>query len=138
MESIYESIVLYYLTHEGKAFVSPQFSIKAPTGKEWSTPDFLVLDFARREVQVVEVSVAANVDGLVHKVEQRDKQWINFLHKHLADLGQGFEKWPIVVRVFVRGDSVGRFNALNTSETPVRAEAIEDMLLRWKWPWGRS
>jgi hypothetical protein len=138
LEYLYESIVLHYLTHEGRAFVSPQFSVKGKSGRVWSTPDFVLLDFDKREVQIVEVSVDANPRKLLKKVAQRENQWIVPLKQQFATISKEFDEWPIIVRIFVRGGHVQRFKSLSTSEFPVRAEKIEDVLLRWSWPWGRK
>jgi hypothetical protein len=136
METIYESIVLHYLTHEGLSFVCPQFPIKGPNGCPWSAPDFVALNFKKKQIEGVEVSVASNVKKLFTKVANREAQWTGHLQSHLARLGQGFEVWPIVVKVFVRKDFVREFEALTNKQLPVEAEAIEDVVLRWKWPWG--
>lgn len=64
-EANFESLVMSYLASQG-LFLSPQFSIK-DGDEEWSCPDFVALDFRKREIQVVEVTTSYNVKGLIQK-----------------------------------------------------------------------
>ena len=66
MESLYEGIVLGYLTRGGNRFCCPQYGIKTESGKDdWRCPDFVVLDFEDKQVIVAEVTTAWNIKPMV-------------------------------------------------------------------------
>ncbi|MCX7108833.1 MAG: hypothetical protein NTX45_01650 [Proteobacteria bacterium] len=50
----FESLVLHYLAAKG-FFLSPQFSIYAQNGTVWRCPDFVGLDFANKQVNIIEL-----------------------------------------------------------------------------------
>jgi hypothetical protein len=50
---LFEQLVLGYLAKNPYVFVSPQYSIKADNGSEWSCPDLVALDFKTQTVYVV-------------------------------------------------------------------------------------
>lgn len=129
-----EPIVMHYLTASERLFVSPQFVVRGPDGKEWSCPDFVALDFARRQVQIVEVTTASDISGLVEKVRLRQTQWIQFLKPDLVQRGAIDDSWEFLVRVFVRGDNVPVFTRKLGQADDVRVQAIEDVAFSWKWP----
>jgi len=68
----FEAVVMHYLAAQG-LFLSPQFIIRDGAG-EWSCPDFVALDFSRHQVQVVEVTTAYDVSGLIKKIQDKEKQ----------------------------------------------------------------
>jgi hypothetical protein len=132
----FESVVMYYLAAEG-LFLSPQFSVKDSSGGEWSCPDFVALDFSKREVQVVEVTTAATVSGIVEKLEKREDQWFRHLRPQLARRGVVDESWKYLVRVFVRESNVEMIRQKLSDAEDVVVEPIEKIAFSWKWPWGK-
>lgn len=130
-----EPIIMHYLTASERLFVSPQFVIRGPDGKEWSCPDFVALDFAGHQVQIVEVTTASDISGLVEKVRLRQTQWIQFLKPELVQRGAIDDSWEFAVRVFVRGDNVPIFTRKLGQADDVRVQAIEEVAFSWKWPW---
>src|SRR6267378_8267528 len=73
MEYLYEAIVGAFLSRNHR-FVCPQFSIKADSGGEWRSLDFVVLDLEGKRVILVEVTVAEDLADFVGKaVELHDK-----------------------------------------------------------------
>jgi hypothetical protein len=129
-----EPLVLQYLASQG-LFVSPQYSIRGPDGKEWSCPDFVALDFIDREVQVVEVSSSWDLTGLLRKVTDRQNQWFSHLipQLHRRHVIEG--DWYKLVRLFIRKDRVEVVKAEFLGADEIRVEAIEDIVIPWKWPW---
>jgi Holliday junction resolvase-like predicted endonuclease len=102
---IYEEAVLNYITSSNNRFVNPQFNI------EWdeinkiggSLPDFVVLDFEKKTIYIVEVTKAYDIKNLLLKVEQRRERWIEPIKKSLNDF---FENWEFHVTLFLRDERV--------------------------------
>ena len=102
---IYEEAVLNYITSNSNRFINPQFNI------EWnkenrtggSLPDFVVLDFSKQTVYIVEVTKAYDIKNLLLKVEQRQKRWIEPIRKLLDDF---FMSWEFHVTLFLRDERV--------------------------------
>lgn len=130
-----EPIVMHYLTASQGLFVSPQFVIRGPDGKEWSCPDFVALDFQKRQVQIVEVTTASDVSGLIEKVRKRDVQWVQYLRPDLIRRGAIDDSWKFAVRVFVRADNVDVFARKLGDASDVSIQAIDEIMCAWKWPW---
>jgi hypothetical protein len=133
MEVLYEILVMNYLTRGGDTFICPQFVVMAESGSPWSAPDFVALDFRKKEVQVVEVSVASNPKTLLGKVKDRNRQWLDNVRRQVPKLSKEFEAWQYVVRLFVRKDARERFEALVKEDPSVKVETIEDIAYPWKW-----
>lgn len=131
----FEAIVMYYLAAEG-LFLSPQFSIRNGAG-EWSCPDFVALDFPKHQVQVVEVTSAHDVSGLVKKIKDRDKQWFQRLRPQLVQRGAIDDSWRFILRAFVRKDRVEVVQSKFRDAQDVIIESIEDIAFPWKWPWDQ-
>lgn len=131
----FEALVMHYLTAQG-IFLAPQFSV-ADGGCEWSCPDFVALDFRAQEVQVVEVTTARNVCGLIKKIQNREAQWFTRLIPQLIALGIPISGWNNIVRVFVRKDRYESIKAKFSGAQDVRIETLEDIAFSWKWPWDQ-
>ncbi|RPI99391.1 MAG: hypothetical protein EHM36_16065 [Deltaproteobacteria bacterium] len=129
----FENIVMYYLAAQG-LFLSPKFPIK-DGGGEWSCPDFVALDFNNHQVQVIEVTTAYDVSGLIAKIQDRNKQWFERLQIQLLKRGVIDTSWKFIVRVFVRKDREDTIRAKFQYEDDVSIEIIEKIAFSWKWPW---
>src|SRR6266436_617254 len=134
MDYVYEIAVMHYLTRLGDAFVCPQFPTKDDKGGIWSTPDFVLLDFSKREIAIIEVSSASDVSNLRARVVDHDNRWVAKLKNQLSYLKCGIVDWPMVVKVFVRGLNKTKFENLKLG-IPVFPEALEDVMCNWKWEW---
>jgi len=130
----FEPVVMHYLAAQG-LFLSPQFSIPNATVREWSCPDFVALDFIKKQAQVVEVTIADNVRNLVAKIQNRENQWFQPLKSHLLERKVIDPRWCFVVRAFVRGDRFDYVHARFKDDKDVIIERIEDVTFSWKWPW---
>ena len=138
METIYESIVMHYLTHRGDTFICPQFPLKDEKGGSWSAPDFVALKFRKtqgekNEIQIVEISTAHDLSKLLERVRNREDKWFVRLRPHLANLGFDLNDWNLVVKVFVREERIGVFEKVVAQD--VEVHPIESVLRMWKWPW---
>jgi hypothetical protein len=131
----FEALVMHYLTAQG-LFLAPQFSVSDHVG-EWSCPDFVALDFRQHEIQVVEVTTAYDISGLIKKIYHRDTQWFGRLTPQLISLGVPVSGWKNIVRAFVRKDRYEHMAAKLSSNPDVRIEALEDIAFSWKWPWDQ-
>ena len=131
----FEALVMQYLASQG-LFLSPQFSVTGTDGKEWSCPDFVALDFAKRQVQIVEVTTAWDVSNLVKKVGNRDTQWFSLIRAQLLRRKIIDESWSLVVRVFVRKDRSSELTRHFGDARDVSVECLEDIAFSWKWPWN--
>ena len=129
----FEPIIMQYLASQG-LFLSPQFSIRVDN-REWSCPDFVAIDFLNSEVQVVEVSTAYDINGLVGKIRERESQWFEKLRAQLPTLGVPEKEWKYVVHVFIRSDRKEYIAKEFSGQTDVRITAIEEVAFRWTWPW---
>jgi hypothetical protein len=130
METLAEQLIATYLTRGGKVFVCPSYSIK----NDWSCPDFVALDFDKHEIIVVEVTTAYDIDALLAKVEDRDKQWFAPLRAQL-NADHIAESWDTRFLGFVRRDRLDK--ALRTvSAHDVKFVAIEDTTFSWDY-WKR-
>lgn len=61
METLAEQVIGAYLVQGGKVFISPGYNID--DGR--TCPDFVALDFDKREVVVVEVTTAYKLNSLI-------------------------------------------------------------------------
>lgn len=113
---LYENLVMWYLTRNKYIFISPQYSILGDTGKEWSCPDFVALNFKDKEVSIVEVSTAFYPDSLAKKVKDRNSQWIEKLKAQLKGYRVIDDNWKFKVEVFIRKDAKDKFiNAIGNA-----------------------
>jgi hypothetical protein len=134
---LYEEHVLQYLTmSRPEVFVSPQYEI----GKNWSCPDFVALDFGRKVVSVVEVSVDANAGQLRQKIEAREKQWFSRLRAHLLQAGVTGNNWQYHLEVFVRDNVHKKFEKKFRGQPDITIHSLEkeDIPFSWNWKWPRT
>jgi hypothetical protein len=80
---ISEDAIVSYLTIDGQVFIAPQFEIQGETDDGRSCPDFVVLDFRRREILIVEVTDAANWQPLASRIADRTRRWFNPARRRL-------------------------------------------------------
>ena len=102
---IYEEAVLNYITSNNNRFINPQFNIEWNEENQTggSLPDFVVLDFAKKTIYIVEVTKAYDIKNLLSKVEERQKRWIKPIRKSLDDF---FKNWKFHVTLFLRDERV--------------------------------
>lgn len=125
----FEEAVMYCLVANGETFVAPQFDIE----DGWSRPDFIAIRPSRKKVYVVEVTVSGNPDGLVEKVNAREKHWMNPLRKCLEQRGIADSSWLYGVLVFVRRDQCGWVKGRIKDATNVTVLCLEEAIASWEW-----
>lgn len=137
MSELLEAMVGQYLSCNGKAFVCPQFEVawNGDRNLGGSSPDFVVLDFANRDLVIVEVTGSASVANLLGKVGERRTRWYLPIRDKLAGEGAltcdpaGFT--PRFLG-FVRRDCVASAQARFT-DADVHFEALEDVAFGWAY-----
>ena len=88
MEALAEQVIATYLTRGGKVFIVPQYGTPAPGSEgDWSCPDFVALDFGKREVVVVEITSGADLGSITTKAKDRERQWFARLRQKLENDG---------------------------------------------------
>lgn len=103
---LYEEAVIWYVTASRTRFVSPQFSLPWEQTAGGTCPDFVVIDYEKQKIYVIEVSSGAEIDGLFERLAERENRWLNPLRKHFSDLSGHFNDWKFHVTVFVRSEVV--------------------------------
>ena len=141
MESIYEGIVLGYLTRCGNRFCCPQYGIKTESGKEdWRCPNFVVLDFETKQVILAEVTTAWNIKSMGDKAIQLHDQGIAKLQQQLTgkvvSACPDLSSWPVKIQLFVREDRKDELaKALEgrVDKRDFEIITLEEAFRRWKW-----
>jgi hypothetical protein len=133
MEALAEQVIATYLTRGGKVFVVPQYSIPDPGSKgDWSCPDFVALDFEKREVVVVEVASGADLGPITTKAKDRERQWFTPLRQKLKDDGV-VDGWEIRFLGFVRQHNLDKARAALTGHDRVAFASIESATFSWDY-----
>jgi hypothetical protein len=133
MEALAEQVVATYLTRGGKVFIIPQYAIPDPgSAGDWSCPDFVALDFERREVVVVEVATGAGLSSIIQKAKDREKQWFAPLRLKLESDGV-VSGWDIRFLGFVRKDNLEKAQAALAGHDRVTFAAIESATFSWDY-----
>jgi hypothetical protein len=133
MEALAEQVIATYLTRGGKVFIIPQYGIPAPGSKgDWSCPDFVALDFEKREVVVVEVATGADLGPITTKAKDREKQWFAPLRQKLETDGV-VSGWEIRFLGFVRQQNLEKARAALAGHDRVAFAAIESATFSWNY-----
>ena len=145
--NLYEQLVEVYLTVIERRAVIPQFRVMLDTeGKSWvegkrvgwsAFPDFLAVDFARKEIQIVEVTSSA--DGakpkeLVHKMLGNRQTIEDYTRTFVGN------DFPIAWRFFVRHSLANNLEAeLRTNQIEASVTTLEDVFdaLKRKMPYTK-
>jgi hypothetical protein len=127
MEALAEQVIGAFLVQGGKVFVSSGYSID----NDRTCPDFVALDFGKREVVVVEVTTAYEIGSLIERVRNREQQWFIPLRKQL-DADRICEGWDVRFLGFVRRDRVEKAKSAFAGVPKVAFTAIEDSAFSWE------
>ena len=137
---LYEDMVSEYLTANGLAFVCPQFRAdRTPFGEaSVAEPDFVVIDFEKKDVAVVEVSAAYNLDVLFQKIRNRHQRWYEPIHHKLLSTNTIRPDWPEVrAIIFIRREWVANGgNGWAEDQIPdddVTFVGLEDVAFGYSW-----
>lgn len=131
----FEEAVLAYISAVGGRFVSSQFSIEYENGIGGSCPDFVVLDFTRETVYVVEVTSASNPSGILSRIAEKDSRWLTPLRQRLPQAHAPLSDWRYRVTVFVRGEILDALRGKVADSTDVSILSLDDVVFPWRWQW---
>ena len=133
MEVLAEQVIATYLTRGGKVFIVPQYGIPAPgSTSDWSCPDFVALDFERKEIVVVEVATGSGIGPITADAKNREQQWFGPLREKLASDGV-VEGWPIRFLGFVRKANLEKARKALSGHDGVAFAAIESATFSWDY-----
>ena len=131
-----ESNVATYLTLDGKVFIAPQFAIAYDEKEQngGACPDFVALDLPKKEVIIVEVSEAANINSLTEKIRQREIRWYapvikTLIQNHVID--ESWEK-PRFLGI-VRKSIVNKARDVFSGDSDVAFIAVEHIAFPWEY-----
>jgi hypothetical protein len=127
MEALAEQVIQAFLVQDGKVFVSPGYNLDH--GR--ACPDFVALDFGKKEVVIVEVTTAYKLDSLFDKIKNREDQWFKPLRGQLD--ADGIAKgWEIRFLGFVRQDRLEEANKRFVGDQKVSFAPIERCAFSWE------
>jgi hypothetical protein len=129
---LFEEIVMWHLTRSGRVFLCPQYSV----GGGWACPDFVALNYAKKTVQVVEVSAANWPGGLLRRVLDRENQWFAKLRTELQEKGIIDGSWKTFeVVLYLRRSAAQKFRDRIAGAEGVVIHIFEDIGFPWEWDW---
>ena len=115
-------------------FIVPQYGIQLPGSQsDWSCPDFVALDFEKREVVVVEVASGADIKSIVTKAQDRERQWFQPLRVKLRADGIVDDSWHIRFLGFIRKVNLEKARQLIAPAADIAFAAIEDATFSWDY-----
>lgn len=135
---IYETAVLDYCCAPPGRFVSPQFHIARDAGTGGSQPDFVVLDFRRSTVYVVEVTSSSTSKTILARVAERESRWLKPLRATLTDMHKPLGEWPFHVTLFVREEICSSVTAKLEDVDGVSVISLDRVMFPWRWKWLSS
>jgi hypothetical protein len=127
----YEEAVLTYISAAPGRFVKPQYELRYKDGVGGSCPDFVVIDYMKQTVYVVEVTASADVSGVLTRVRERHTRWYIPLKKEMSQWREEFADWNYRVTLFVRDAKKIELKEMND----VFAISIDSIIFPWAWDW---
>jgi len=133
-----EHLVELFLTRGGKVFVSPQFDVRYDKERleGGKCPDFVALDFEKKEkkeVVIVEVTAASNLNTLLNDITKRQAYWFGPIMRHLLSEGIVTDEWKPRFLGFVRRDNVEAASKRFAGQEDVAFFPIEDAMLDYTY-----
>ena len=132
----HENDIATYLTLDGHVFLAPQYNIAydRELNEGGACPDFVALDLKLREVIVVEVTTAADVQPLIKRIEQRETRWYGPIRRKMKEVGVVDDGWkPTRFLGFVRSDNLPLIRKSFESASDVSFWAIEHATFPWTY-----
>ncbi len=134
--SDHEHDIATYLTLDGHVFLAPQYNIAydRELNEGGTCPDFVALDLKLREVVIVEVTAAANMQPLIGRIEQRETRWYSPIRRKMKEVGVVDDGWkPTRFLGFVRSCNLSLMRNKFKSASDVSFWAIEDATFLWSY-----
>ena len=134
--SYYEDSIATYLTLDGHVFLAPQYNVAydRELNEGGACPDFVALDLKLREVIIVEVTTAANMQPLIGRIEQRETRWYGPIRRKMKEVGVVDDTWKSTRFLgFIRRANVSIVQKKFESATDVAFCAVEDATFAWSY-----
>ena len=134
--SDHEHDIATYLTLDGHVFLAPQYNVAydRELNEGGTCPDFVALDLKLREVVIVEVTTAANIQPLIGRIEQRETRWYNPIRRKMKEVGVVDDSWKTTRFLgFVRSQNLSLMRNRFESSSDVSFWAIEDATFLWNY-----
>ena len=134
--SDHEHDIATYLTLDGHVFLAPQYNVAydRELNEGGACPDFVALDLKLREVVIVEVTTAANIQPLISRIEQREARWYSPIRRKMKEIGVVNDDWkPTRFLGFVRNRNLSFIRKSFESASDVSFWAIEDATFLWSY-----
>ena len=133
---IFEEAVLAYISAAPGRFVKPQYDLKYKDGVGGSCPDFVVIDYIKKTIYVVEVTTASNASTIISRIREREKRWFMPLKNEMSQWNQSFTEWKYRVTLFVRDSLVKKIE--NEKISDVFVINFDKIIFPWKWEWEKQ
>ena len=134
--SEHEHDIAMYLTLDGYVFLAPQYNIIYDRGLNdgGSCPDFVAIDLKLREVIIVEVTTAANMQPLIGRIRERHTRWYSPISRKIKEVGVVDDSWkPVRFLGFIRKHNLPLARRTFEAEADVAFWAIEDATFLWSY-----
>jgi len=132
----YELDIATYLTLDGHVFLAPQYNVAfdREMNEGGSCPDFVALDLKLREVIIVEVTAAANIQPLIGRIRHRETRWFNPIQRKMMEIGVVDDSWKSTRFLgFIRKSNLLLASRNFEGEADVAFYAIEDATFLWSY-----
>ena len=133
---IFEQAVLAYISAAPGRFVKPQYTLEYKDGVGGSCPDFVVIDYIKKTIYVVEVTAASNASVIIERIRERETRWFIPLKNEMSQLSESFTEWNYRVTLFVRDQLVDKIN--NEKIKDVFVINFDSIIFSWKWNWKKN
>ncbi|MBE1426971.1 hypothetical protein H4684_003655 [Desulfomicrobium macestii] len=130
---IFEEAVLAYISAAPGRFVKPQYDLKYKDGVGGSCPDFVVIDYIKKTIYVVEVTTASDASTIISRIRERETRWFIPLKIEMSQWSESFAEWNYRVTLFVRDSLVDKIK--NEAMSDVFAIPFDEKIFPWKWTW---
>lgn len=134
---IFEEAVLAYISASPGRFVKSQYDLKYKDGFGGSCPDFVVIDYIKKTIYVVEVTKSSDASTIISRIRERETRWFVPLKKEMSQWNESFAEWNYRVTVFVRKELENKIE--NEHLNDVFVVNFDKIIFPWEWKWkGQS
>jgi hypothetical protein len=130
---IFEEAVLAYISAAPGRFVKPQYDLKYKDGVGGSCPDFVVIDYMKKTIYVVEVTTSSDASTINSRILESETRWFIPLKREMSELNESFIEWNYRVTLFVRKSLVSKIK--NDSMSDVFVKSFGEIIFPWEWNW---
>lgn len=133
---IFEEAVLAYISAAPGRFVKPQCDLKYKDGVGGSCPDFVVIDYMKKTIYVVEVTTASDASTIISRIRERETRWFIPLKIEMSQWSESFTEWKYRVALFVRDSLINKKDIEGMND--VFVIHLDNIILPWKWNWNEQ